>query len=168
MKKTNKRILIALLILPWIALLTLRALLAHPSDASMIKDFNRNEAIFIKLIDMVHEDSQLRSISYYYTDPSIGSKGSISRNRWNDYKKLFSKIDLGSGLRKVEGPNNAIHFHASNLGLVTGGSSKGYIFTKKVLPAVESLDDISIEIQSNVPIYRQIKKHWYLYYVWDD
>src|SRR5436190_3345893 len=69
----------------------------HPSDASLVRNFQKHEESFNKLVRMSNEDSQVIRIAYDFTRletnwawPRPESKIGFSKERWNDYRRLFT------------------------------------------------------------------------------
>jgi hypothetical protein len=97
----------------------------------------------------------------------------FSTSRWDEYRELFSRLDLPVGLERAE-PQDGIYvyFPVSTKGLGNGhGSEKGYAYLEKeVQPLLDSLDDESVAAfyarkkpEHRVTLYRRLKGNWYLY-----
>ena len=144
----------------------------HPSDDSLIKNFQRHEADFDLLARMSREDSDLIRIApdFTWTQKSAAwprpeSELGFSRQRWDEYRSLFRKLDLESGNLNYQ--PDLVLFLASTKGLVTGGSSKGYAYSVKEPPLMgQNLDNYSFkDSKKDMNIgYRKLKGNWYLYY----
>ena len=81
-------------------------------------------------------------------------------------RKIFRDLDrqLELSLRRPDPDGNTIEFIASTQGLLTGGSSKGYIYsTKNLTPLYDSLDQPAPSSQGKY-VYKRLKTNWYLYY----
>lgn len=144
----------------------------HPSDEWLLKNFQANEKDFNLLAQMAEDDSGMVRISYTSTSTidegvmsNSKSRFKMTNERWNEYKKLFSKLGLKDGI--VNNQPDAVYFYASSEGVIMGGSVKGYAYLKKEPEGlVNSLDDITFK-NSNKSIntaYRKIKDKWYLTY----
>lgn len=152
----------------------------HPSDSDLEKTFYRHEPDFNKLVGMVKQDAHVVRIAHDFTWletnaawPRPESELGFSKERWDEYRRLFNKLGLKEGVYRPEGYAGAegqvIFMPVSLTGLATGGDEKGYAYVmKKVSPLVDSLDNITIQVQSLVPVYKKLKGNWYLYYLWDD
>src|SRR5262245_61430813 len=144
----------------------------HPTDDALIANFQRHEADFDLLARMSQEDSNLVRIAPDFTWtresaawPRPESELGFSRPRWGEYRSLFRKLGLTSGLLNYQ--PDLILCLASTKGLVTGGSSKGYAYSaKEPLLIVDSLDNYSFKdsIKDINIVYRKLKGNWYLYY----
>jgi hypothetical protein len=147
----------------------------HPSDDSLIKNFKTHEADFDMLARMCQEDSNLIRIApdFTWTDKSVAwprpeSELGFSRQRWDEYRSLFRKLELKSGILNYQ--PDLVLFLASTKGLVTGGSMKGYAYSVKApLLITESLDDYRFKapIKDINIAYRKLKGNWYLFYETD-
>jgi len=146
--------------------------LPHPSDDSLIKNFQSHEADFDQLARMSQEDFNLIRIApdFTWTQKSAAwprpeSGLGFSPQRWDEYRGLFRKLDLKSGILSYQ--PDLVLFLASTKGLVTGGSSKGYAYCVKEPPlVVESLDNYSFkDSKKDIDrVYRRLKGNWYLFY----
>lgn len=144
----------------------------HPSDDSLIQNFQNHEAEFERLVRMAKEDSHVIRIAsdFTWTDknaawPRPESELGFSTERWNEYRSLFKKLDLKAGILNYQ--PDLVYLTASTQGLLTGGSGKGYAYSlKEPSPIVESLDNVSFKgsEKSMNFAYRKLKGNWYLFY----
>jgi hypothetical protein len=149
---------------------------AHPADAKLLQRFQKNEAAFNKLVQMSNQDSNVIRIAYDFTRletnwawPRPESLLGFPRERWDQYRKFFNKLNLPSGLdRANERPSPLILLHASSKGMTFRGSSKGFAYCEHPLsPLRDSLDQHdSQNPQKHGIVFRKIKDHWYLFYDW--
>lgn len=148
----------------------------HPSDNDLIEIFQKNEADFEKLIQMAKEDSEFVRIAPDFTWHK--DNASVPRDvlnlpseRFDEYRKLFRKLELKAGI--INSQPKDVWFVSSAKGLVTGGSSKGFMFlTEEPFPLVESLDEPDwnrpeLKGRKSKILYRKLKDNWYLYYLID-
>ena len=146
----------------------------HLSDAALEKNFQSHESDFERLLTMSKADSRLMRIAPDFTwlvdDPNWPrpkEKLGFSEERWSEYRQLFSKLGLANGLL-IYRDEETTYFLATSTGLVTGGSSKGYVFSERPLtPLVDSLESVSPDILAKSPnrmAYKRIKTNWYLFY----
>src|SRR6266446_2633760 len=139
-----------------------------PSDQYLENMFRSHEADFNKLVEMSNADSHVVRIAPDFTwlDNNAGwprpeSELGFSKQRWDEYRSLFSKLGLNSGILNYQ--PDLILFLASTKGLVTGGSSKGYAYSlKEPEVIVEALDNASFS-KSGI-VYKRLKGNWYLFY----
>lgn len=61
----------------------------------------------------------------------------FSRERWDEYRRLFEQLGLTDGVVKRE--PDLVLLTASSRGLVTGGSAKGYVHTVNEPPLLVAL-----------------------------
>jgi hypothetical protein len=144
----------------------------HPSDQALIQNFQSHEADFDLLVRMAQEDSKVVRIAPDFTWldnnarwPRPESEIGFSTQRWNDYRRLFKKLDLSAGILNYN--HDFILLLASTQGLVTGGSGKGYAYcVKEPSPIIESLDNFNFKDSKREMnyIYRKLKGTWYLFY----
>lgn len=142
---------------------------AFPSDCELIIRFNRNEVDFNRLIAMSDTDDNMSRIAYDFTwvksSFQHASESEFSKERWNEYTQLFTKLGIGDGLLKPS-KGNVVYLSASSRGLAIGGSSKGYAFSATPLtPEFDSLDDKAVLRENGGKyIYKKIKDNWYIFY----
>ena len=141
----------------------------HPSDKSLGQTFFAHESDFNKLVEMCNADSHVVRIASDFTWldhnaawPRPESELGFSRQRSDEYRSLFSKLGLTAGVLNYQ--PDSVMFLASTLGLVTGGSSKGYAYSlKEPEVIVDSLDNASFS-KSRIA-YKRLKGNWYLFYM---
>ncbi len=150
----------------------------HPSDDKLIKNFQKHESDFNKLISMSNEDSKVIRIADDFTRlennwswPRPDSEIGFSTQRWNEYRSIFIKLGLDEGIERDQvSDKTAIFLIASAKGIVNRGSSKGYAYSEKeLLPLFDSLDQNPIkreDRQRHGTLYKRIKDYWYIYYEW--
>ncbi len=145
-----------------------------PKDQPMVDHFYLHQTEFNTLVKMSDQDSKVIRIAPSFTRlednwawPRSEVEIGFSKERWDEYRKLFEKVGSDSGIYRQK--DGSVDITAYSFGLVTGGSEKGYAYlpnTPKNL--VNSIDDSKSSTESNVPIYRHITGNWYLFYSWDD
>lgn len=142
---------------------------SHPTDGQLSRTFKLNEAEFDKLISMANEDHNVVRIAYDFTWldgnlswPRPESELGFSKERWDEYRGLFTKLGLHGGILRR---NDQLFLIASTKGSSLGGSAKGYTYsTEPISPLLESLDHVSTKMKDRVPVYKNFKNNWYLYY----
>ena len=140
----------------------------HPSDQYLENIFLAHEADFDKLVEMSNADLHVVRIAPDFTwlDNNAGwprpeSQLGFSPQHWDEYRSLFTKLGLKSGI--VNDSPDFVMFLASTKGLLTGGSSKGYAYSLKQPEfIVDSLDHASFA--NTRIVYKRIKGNWYLFY----
>lgn len=146
----------------------------HPSDSDLEENFYRHEADFNRLIEMSNEDARVLRISPDFTHISRGdglgpdSDVGFTKERWQEYRRLFSKLGLDGGLTRSEHPHVIVILWASGSGIVGHGSAKGYAYsTKEPSPLVDSAGRFPVPPGNGGHVYKRIKQNWYIYYDWD-
>lgn len=162
----------------------------HASDSALTKTFSDREADFNTLEKMANEDSEARTIHtsfvcldnkddwpphmYLYENevwPLSEMELGFSSRRWDEYRSLFRKLNLESGMRRKHGMPDAIFFVASMDFSETGEAEsavteKGYVYSPKGIyySLTGSLD--GIEINRPASCFKKLNDNWYLYYEW--
>lgn len=151
---------------------------SHPSDDELIRNFQNHEADFNKLVSMSNEDSKVIRIAPDFTRlennwqwPRPESELGFTKQRWDEYRSLFDKLGLDSGIsREGDSKGTVIFLTASSKGMTFRGSSKGYAYSEQALsPVFDSLNQNPIEPQNRPKhgvAYKRIKDFWYLSYDW--
>jgi hypothetical protein len=149
---------------------------SHPSDEQLIQNFQRHEAEFNMLVEMSNQDSHVQRIASDFTWlqdntgwPRPESELGFSRQRWDEYRRLFKELKIPGGLVRDPKPRpTTVMFFASSYGLVTGGSSKGYIYaTEEQSPIVDSHELEQADMKNRHSVYKRLKGNWYIYYLAD-
>jgi hypothetical protein len=144
---------------------------SHPRDADLEETFRQHEADFDKLVGMSNVDSKVIRIAPTFTRlddnyawPRPDSELGFSKERWGEYRTLFSTLRLAEGIERPTDEPGVILMIASSKGLSLGGSMKGYAYSPKDLsPIRDSLENIPDSSLNGKPIYKPIKPHWYLF-----
>jgi hypothetical protein len=145
----------------------------HPSDAELERVFAQNPDKFQALVNMADQDRHVTRIAPDFTwlDTNVAwprpeSELGFTRQRWDDYRALFKNLGITEGTNRPEG-SDLLFLIASARGLVTGGSSKGYVYSRTTLSSSElPLDQVTPSGKSGV-IYKHLEGDWYLYLDWD-
>jgi hypothetical protein len=101
--------------------------------------------------------------------PRPESELGFSRQRWDEYRKLFKELKITGGLaRSPQQQPIDIMFIASSYGLATGGSYKGYLYsTEEQSPIVDSPELEQAEMKNTRSVYKKLKGNWYIFYLAD-
>jgi hypothetical protein len=145
---------------------------SHPRDRELEATFRDHEADFQRLVSMSNVDSRVIRIAPTFTRlddnyawPRADSELGFSKERWDEYRKIFSSLKLAEGLERPEDKPEVIFMIASSQGLSFGGSMKGYAYSPKDLsPVLNSLENIPNSSLNGQPVYKRINAHWYLFY----
>jgi hypothetical protein len=142
------------------------------SDDELIKRFHDHRTNFEKIVQMMNEDTNVRSIyeghvwlddtHVWQTDEQKG----FSTARWNQYKELFPQ--LGSpNIHRISKKGDIIEIASGSVVVYDTDdpyekvvTSKGYAYSlNEPSPLVSSLDDPEMN-----PSYKRIAGNWYLYF----
>lgn len=144
----------------------------HPSDETLLENFRKHEADFNRLVGMSEVDSKVIRIADDFTWldsnanwPRPDSEVGFSRERWDEYRRMFGALGLKQGLlRPLD--TDAVYLIASSEGKLTGGSSKGYAYsTKPLSPLSDSLDHVAPELRNQQTLYKKLGANWYLFHM---
>jgi len=137
-----------------------------PSDASLTQNFYEHRIDIERLRKMAVHDKNLIRIAPTFTRlqndwswprTDIG----ISQSRWDLYRALFRKVGSDDG---IDFDNTYFQLTEASRGLVTGGSSKGYIYTSTVpSPVVSTLDEFPRGANYDIWLYEHLTGNWYVF-----
>ena len=127
-----------------LALLALGACSSHPSDEELREQFLADRAAFDELADMAEDDANYSRISYDFVHPrwdlpEDARPGDPPAARWDRYRQVFRNLDLESGVTNYQ--NDVVVLEKSSSGLVTSGSSVGFMRAAKLPTSIKLIDD---------------------------
>jgi hypothetical protein len=150
----------------------------QPSDASLERRFNKERPELELLVTMMDKDWNMSRIASDFTWrqdnlawPRPETEWGISKERWNDYKKLFIETRVSDGTLRREKSSDVLlvvwswGIVPSGIGvsyLYCGPPRNGYAHTEP--PCLENKDSGRAE-RSDGYIYRykKIGKDWFIY-----
>lgn len=145
-----------------------------PPDRTLEENFQQNADDFERVIHMLSTERGEHPTIYDldYTSPSIDyfptTEREVLRQRWSQYRELFSKIGIRGNAWFLGQDEPKVYFLlVKSRGLAPGGDYKGYAYSEAALsPLVESLDDTkAFKLKEGEVVYKKIKDYWYLFYL---
>jgi hypothetical protein len=141
----------------WIA----REAVEPPSDATMLRHFDRHEAAFNTLAKMAGADKGLDRVGQDWTMPTDTRSVGVSFERLADYRKLLRDADTLLS-RSHDGFNFLFWLRGS---AISDDTEKGFAYRITPPPCtVQSLDGIRTDSKNALIAYRHIRGNWYLFY----
>jgi hypothetical protein len=150
----------------------------QPSDAVLERRFNKERPDFDRLLTMMDEDRNMSRIAPDFTWrqdnvawPRPESEWGISNERWNDYKRLFSKTGLDDGITKPEKSSDTL-LEVWSWGLVVGGIRVSYLHcgpprdgsVHTEPPCLQNKDSGRVEESSGDSYrFKKIAPDWYIF-----
>jgi hypothetical protein len=143
-----------------------------PTDARLEQVFSDNESDFKRLVHMAYVDEHVIRIAPGFTWlendvnwPRASSEIGFSEERWNEYRRLFEKLNLDNGLARY---TDSVYLFASSSGQVTGGIGKGYVYSMaQQHPQYDSLDNLKLSSVNGNRAFKKIRDDWYLVLQWE-
>ena len=150
---------------------------APPSDETLRNQFERHRSDLDALVRMTNEDADGISINDNFgkLESNLGwvrarSKRRITREKWNEYRRLFHEVRL-SGLVKDKLGNVYLVAAAE---FAARGTTKGFVHCisfgardQTFLPCVEQRDiGQQQEAGDKGYSYRKLAQNWYIYETW--
>jgi len=151
-----------------------------PSDEAMKRQFNRHKGELEELASMAKEDSVMSRIAFDFTWrqdsvawPRPESEWGITRDRWDQYRKLFRQVGVSAGF--VQDENGNVYFLVHTEGSVVGGASKGFVYCRTTEASLNTYSACreghdfgrSDDGKGNGNEYHRLSQGWYLYSDWD-
>jgi hypothetical protein len=148
-----------------------------PSDTTLRSQFQSHRFELDTLARMSQEDADGIRITDNFTRlekdwawARPNSKTGITREKWNQYRRLFREVEL-SGLDKDKVGN--VYLVAAT-GFIAGRTTKGFVHCinfgdrdKTFLPCVEQRDRGQVEeAGDNSYSYRKLAQNWYIFETW--
>jgi len=161
----------------------------HAPDSVLIANFYDHEADFNMLAKMANEDSNLRTItpSYVWLEKNDDWAHSIvlhenvawsrsesevgfTNQRWSEYRGMFRKLRLESGIRRNHGMPDAIYFTSTiDFSTIdqseTAVTEKGYVYYPKRLDNSVAGSLGGIDIDRPRILYKKLSDGWYMWSV---
>ena len=140
----------------------------HPTDQSLIDNFQSHKSEFNQLLQMFRADRSLGRVAYDFTRPANPQDIGISQQRLAEYRALFDQLDLSAGIEGYD-EKGLVWFHVSTQGLSVTGSGKGFAYLKESPPlVVDSLDTYWSKDGRSFTAFRHLEGNWYLYFDYED
>ena len=146
-------------------LLTFSACSGEPSDDQLLDWFARNRSDLERLVRMSDEDFAacgVIRVAPTFTRlvdnwgwPRAESEWGISRDRWDEYRRVFRRAGLNDGLNRDGERHGQIHFSRWGVGLADNSRERGILFAHA--------EPHSIRGESQTFDVRHIDGQWYLY-----
>ncbi len=140
----------------------------HPKDEDLIQRFKTHRQEFEQLLQMFQADKGLGRVAPDFTRPANTTEIGVTKERIDEYRRLFSALGLSSGIEGY-GERDAVIFYASTQGLSVSGSSKGFAYlTKRPELLVDQLDGYRSPDGRSFSAFRHIEGNWYLHLDFED
>lgn len=148
----------------------------HPSDESLVANFQSHRANFEKLVTMANEDRDVRRIFPdevmlvdYRTWPEPCAQ-CFSWQRWAEYQEIFAGLGVeepyflskDSDMVRITTSFESTETESEAESII---SEKGYAYlANEPAGLVESLNGMGFETKGTY--YKRIARNWYLYHEW--
>ena len=142
----------------------------HPTETELTREFADHKEAFDGLADMAEEDSHYSRIARNFTHPNWSlpedqRPGEPLPARWAQYRNAFEQLGLESGITNYH--DGSIVLERSSSGLVTSGSSMGFMRTDQVPEGVIVLNssivlDCDLGSEGWCSAAKHLDGNWYL------
>jgi hypothetical protein len=151
----------ALVAVVWIG----REAMKPPSDAAMLRHFERHEATFAALAQMATADKGLDRVDENWTMPADTNSVGVSTERLGVYRRLLSQAGTPRGFQVSKSHDGFDFFHWLIGSAISDDTDKGFAYRTTPPPStVRTLDVIRADSREPFIAYRHIHGNWYLYY----
>jgi len=145
----------------WIA----REAVEPPSDATMLRQFERNESKFDALVGMANADKGLDRVDENWTIPADTKDVGVSPERLADYRRLLRDAGTPRGFQVAQGRDGFNFFFWLRGSAISDDTDKGFAYRTTPPPStVQTLDGIRAESRNASIAFRHIRGNWYLFY----
>jgi hypothetical protein len=146
----------------WFVVLTLFLIFACvgcnlKSDAVLKKRFDTHLSDFALLATMSTLDRNVARLQVESVRPT--NEISMSEERWQEYQRLFHKLDITQGMEHPYNNPSVALFYAECRGSAISRDCKGYAYSSENLtPIKDSLDKLAPGIS-----FKPLSQNWYLF-----
>jgi hypothetical protein len=133
-------------------------------DAKLNGIFDKNIDDFKRLAIMAEQDRHVVRIDFNFTaldtDSSWPRKDlGFSERRWEEYRILFRKLGITSGIERQNNTPPMLLFYAECQGSAISRDCKGYAYSEKSLkPIKDNLNRLAPGIA-----FKPLSQNWYLF-----
>ena len=139
-----------------------------PSDQTLLANFDRHEAMFNNLIEMINVDKSLTRVDVDWTEPSNPETIRVSPTRISTYRRILSEACVPRGFQS-RGFMFEVDFYYWGIGsAISSDTTKGYAYMQ--IPPIKLRDSLDgyqphpKDGDTPVRAYRHIRGNWYLFY----
>jgi hypothetical protein len=151
----------AFIVAVWIA----RETKEPPSDASMLRFFERHYATFDTLVEMASADKGLDRVDQTWTMPADTTTVGVTLERLADYRRLLSEVDVSRGFQVAPDHSGFNFLFWLRGSAISDDTTKGFAYRTSPPPiTVQTLDGIHPVSSDSFISYRHIQGNWYLFY----
>jgi len=142
-----------------------REAMMPPSDAAMLRHFERHEATFAALAQMAIADKGLDRVDDNWTMPADTNSVGVSTERLRVYRRLLSQAGIPRGFQVSKSRDGFDFFYWLVGSAISDDTDKGFAYrTTPPSNTVQSLDGIRAASREPFVAYRHIQGNWYLFY----
>lgn len=134
------------------------------SDGKLKDVFEKNINDFKRLAIMSEQDRRVVRIDFDFTALDTNSSWprkdlGFSQQRWEEYRILFRKLGITSGIERQNNDPPIVFFYAQCEGSAISRDCKGYAYSEKQLkPTKASLNRLAPGIA-----FKPLSQNWYLF-----
>ncbi len=139
-----------------------------PSDAAMLRHFERHESTFVALAQMASADKGLDRVDDNWTMPADTRSVGVSPERLAQYRRMLGEVGTPRGFhagRRSDGDDGIDFLYWLEGSAVSDDIDKGFAYrTTPPVTVVPTLDGIHPMSRNGFVAYRRIHGNWYIFY----
>ena len=157
-------VLILIGLLFWIV----RSGMTPPSDQKLLANFERHEATFNALIEMLKADQDLVRVDEDWSRPENPETIGVSAARIGSYRRLLREARVPRGFQSEAFMFEVDFFYWGIGSAISSDEFKGYAYRKS--PPIETRSSLEgyrpdpKNADDTIKVYRHIRGNWYLFY----
>ena len=159
---SNAAILMVLLV--WI----IRIGMTPPSDQRLLSNFDKHEATFNKLMEMLKTDRDLIRVDQDWTEPKNPETIGVSPARITRYREMLKEARVPRGLHSEPFTHEVDFFYWMIGSAISSDTTKGYAYRTRppmeVLNTLDGFHSYPKNADEAVKVYRHVRGNWYLFY----
>ncbi|HEY2680665.1 MAG TPA: hypothetical protein VGI59_05025 [Candidatus Udaeobacter sp.] len=158
----------AILILTSALFCVVRSGMTAPSDQKLLANFERHEATFNALIEMLNADEGLIRVDEDWTDPKSPAAIAVSSTRIATYRQMLREARVPRGFQAKPLMYEVDFFYWTIGSAISSDTTKGYAYrTHPPIETLSSLDGYRTDPKNGddtIKVYRHIHGNWYLFF----
>jgi hypothetical protein len=155
---------ILMVLLVWI----IRVGMTPPSDQRLLSNFDKHEATFNTLIEMLKTDGDLIRVDENWTEPKHPETIGVSPARIANYRQILREARVPRGFQAETFVHEVDFFYWTIGSAISSDTTKGYAYrTWPPMEVLNSLDGFRLDpknADNTIKVYRHIRGNWYLFF----
>jgi hypothetical protein len=147
---------------------TIRIGMMPPSDQRLLSNFDKHEATFVTLIEMLKTDRDLIRVDENWTEPKDPKTIGVSPARIAKYRQMLGGGRVARGFQADILVHDVDFYYWMIGSAISSDTIKGYAYrTRPPMEVLNSLDGFRPDPKNadeTIKVYRHIRGNWYLFF----